>query len=147
MIVNVLEILGEEKIEDLIVTAIEQGITYWGYVKKTEVIETFERSNAKSKNPIVTSIELLSVAEMVAHVCKSKFPKIAVYDVETEEHIGFISRANINRGLSSLMKGEVKGLDKKSGQKVFSMILLGDFDAEQADIFMQAAVLEEYTFC
>ena len=113
-----------EKIQDLIVSAIEGGTNYWAEYKFPD--------NWKEKYQSYEQIPFNS-------------DNIEVYDVETNELLGYLNRATIKVGLQLMAdRKDMKG--KAVPARHFKNIATDNEDAETADVFMQLSVMGEIIY-
>lgn len=116
--------IPNEKIQDLITTAIEGGSHYW----------------AKFVFPKDYKNTCQSYAEI-----PFKNKNIKVYDIETDELLGYLNRASIKVGLQLMAdRKDLKG--KLIPAKHFKNLAQDNEDAETADVFMQLAAMGEIVY-
>ena len=116
--------IPHEKIQDLIITAVEGGCRYWASFKFPkdwkEKYQSYEQIPFKDGN-------------------------IEVYDVETDELLGYLNRASIKIGLQLMADcKDLKG--RQVPHRHFKNLVTDNEDAETADVFMQLAVMGEVVF-
>ena len=116
--------IPHQKIRDLIITAVEGGCRYWASFKFPE--------NWKEKYGSYEQIPF-------------KDGEIAVYDVETDELLGYLNRASVKVGLQ-LMADRKDLKCKQIPNRHFKNLSTDNEDAETADVFLQLAVLGEIVF-
>ena len=116
--------IPNQKIQDLITTAIEGGCRYWASYKFPE--------NWKDKYKNYSEIPL-------------KNDNIEVFDIETEELLGYLNRASIKVGLQLMAdRKDFKG--KQIPARHFKNLATDNEDGETADVFMQLAVMGEIVY-
>jgi hypothetical protein len=116
--------IPNEKIKNLIITAIEVGSNYWASLKLPV--------NWKEKYDSVEEIPF-------------KGGEIEVYDCETDELLGVFNLATVQTGLQLMANFEdMKG--RKVPERHFKNILEDNWDAETADVFLQLSVMTEIVF-
>jgi len=116
--------IPNQKIIDLITTAIEGGSNYWASFKFPD--------NWKEKSQSYAEIPF-------------KGENIAVYDIETGELLGYLNSASIKVGLQLMAdRKDLKG--KPVPARHFKNLATDNEDAETADVFMQLAVMGEIVY-
>ena len=116
--------IPHQKIRDLIITAVEGGCRYWASFKFPE--------NWKEKYQSYEQIP-------------SKDGNIEVYDVETDELLGYLNRASVKVGLR--LMADCKDLKGKAvPARHFKNLATDNDDEETADVFLQLAVIGEIVF-
>ena len=116
--------IPNQKIQDLIVTAVESGANYW----------------AKFKFPKDYKQKCQDYSEIPFHN-----DNIEVYDIETDELLGYLNRASIKVGLQLMAdRKDMKG--KVVPARHFKNLATDNEDAETADVFMQLAVMGEIVY-
>jgi hypothetical protein len=116
--------IPHEKIQDLITTALEGACRYWASYKFPQ--------DWKEKYVSYEQIPF-------------KDGDIEVYDVETDELLGYLNRASIKVGLQLMAdRKDMKG--KQIPARHFRNLAADNEDAETADVFMQLAVMGEIVF-
>ena len=116
--------IPNQKIQDLIITAVEGACRYWACFKFPE--------NWKEKYQSYEQIPL-------------KDGNIEVFDVETDELLGYLNSASIKVGLQLMADcKDLKG--KQVPSRHFKNLATDNEDAETADVFMQLAVMGEIVF-
>ena len=116
--------IPNEKIQDLIITALEGACRYWASFKFP--------TDYKEKYSSYEQIPL-------------KDGNIAVYDVETDELLGYLNRASIKVGLQLMSnRKDMKG--KAIPARHFKNLATDNEDEETADVFMQLAVMGEIVY-
>ncbi|AQT70056.1 hypothetical protein STSP2_03258 [Anaerohalosphaera lusitana] len=113
-----------EKIQDMIITAVEGGSNYWAKFQFPE--------NYKDK---FGSYEKIPFAD----------ENIEVFDIETGELLGVVNKEGIQKALQ--MMADCK--DKRGRhvpERHFRNLAMDNEDAETADVFMQLAVMGEIVF-
>ena len=116
--------IPNQKIQDLMTTAIEGGSHYW----------------AKFVFPNHYKDKYQSYAEI-----PFKDGNIEVYDIETDELLGYLNRASIKVGLQLMAdRKDLKG--KQIPARHFKALATDNEDAETADVFMQLSVMGEIVY-
>ena len=116
--------IPHEKIQDLITTALEGACRYWASFKFPK--DWKEKYQSHEQIPF-------------------KDGNIEVYDVETEELLGYLNRASIKVGLQLMADcKDLKG--KQIPARHFKNLATDNEDEETADVFMQLAVMGEIVF-
>lgn len=116
--------IPNQKIKDLITTALEGACRYWA--------EFIFPPNYKEKYGSAEDIPL-------------KGGQIGVRDVETDEHLGYLNHQNIQRGLQLMAdRKDLKG--KQVPARHFKNLATDNEDAETADVFMQLSVMGEIVY-
>ena len=117
----------QENLEDIFVTALEGGSNYWFDLSPRTVDD-------------VRSLKLTerSFPEKLLHYVMSG-SLIAVYDVESEDKIGELSRPLITERLSTLA-------NDSAYKYALDNIMSGDFDANDADVCFQYMCLGEVVY-
>ena len=116
--------IPHEKIQDLIVTAVEGGSNYWAkFVFPTDYKEKYG------------SYEQIPFED----------GNIEVYDVETEKLLGYLNIATVKVGLQ-LMANRKDMTGKPVPARHFKNLATDNEDAETADVFMQLAVIGEIVY-
>lgn len=116
--------IPNEKIQDLITTAIEGGSHYWAKF----VFPPDYKQNYGSYEQI-----------------PFKDGNIEVYDIETGELLGYLNRASIKVGLQLMAdRKDLKG--KQIPARHFKNLATDNDDAETADVFMQLCVIGEIVY-
>ena len=116
--------IPEQKINDMIVSAVEGGCTYWARFKFP--------NNYKEKYQNYYDIPMQG-------------GEIEVFDVETDELLGVINKATIQTGLQLMADTkDVKG--KQVPARHFKNLATDNEDAETADVFVQLSVMGEIVY-
>ena len=116
--------IPNQKIMDLITTAIEGGCHYWAKF----VFPAHYKDNYGSYEQI-----------------PFKDGTIEVYDMETNELLGYLNRASIKVGLQLMAdRKDMKG--KAVPARHFKALATDNEDQETADVFMQLSVMGEIVF-
>lgn len=119
----------DELIVNAIITALEGGSNYWYFLEEKSVDavrKVFEKGSGKS------------LAEKVALATLEKGIKVQVLDLEDEEEVlGEISRNSIQSGLTKLVQ---------EYPREYANIMEEEYDANDADVFLQLVVMNEVTF-
>jgi len=127
-----------EAIEEVLVTALEGGIGYWGYLDGEDVDVIIKWFNEKLKSHELNRDSSIHYKWMDA-MFKGCPHKIAVYDVEedeNEEPLGYLSMENIGKGLQLAMRNypkiyaqhfpEYNDGDVVSADVLFQLMVMGD---------------------
>jgi hypothetical protein len=116
--------IPNEKIQDLITTAIEGGCHYWAQFKFPD--------NYKDKYQSYAEIPF-------------EGGEIEVYDVETGKLLGVLNQASIKVGLQ--LMADCKDLTGKVvPARHFKNLATDNEDAETADVFVQLSVMGEIVY-
>ena len=116
--------IPEQKINNLIVSAIEGGSSYWARFKFPDAW--------KDK---YQSYEQIPMQE----------GQIEVFDIETDELLGILNKVAIQAGMQLMADcKDIKG--KQVPSRHFKNIATDNEDAETADVFMQLSVMGEIVF-
>ena len=116
--------IPEQKINDMIVSAVEGGCNYWAMFKFP--------NNYKEKYQNYYEIPMQG-------------GEIEVFDIETDELLGVISKVTIKAGLQLMAdRKDVKG--KQVSARHFKNLATDNEDAETADVFMQLSVMGEIVY-
>lgn len=116
--------IPNEKIKNLIITAVEGGSNFW----------------ARFKFPDEWKDKYKSCAEIPFHG-----GDIEVFDVETGELLGVLNKATIQTGLQ-LMADRKDMTGKQVPARHFKNLATDNEDAETADVFLQLAVMGEIVY-
>lgn len=116
--------IPNEKIENLIITAIEGGSNYWAQFKYPD--------NWRDKYKSYSQIPFGG-------------GEIEVYDTETGELLGVLNRATIQTGLQ-LMADRKDVTGKQVPARHFKNLATDNEDAETADVFIQLCVMGEIVY-
>lgn len=109
--------IKDQDIVDALTTAIESGISYWGYIKKSEAPNKYE-DESRTEN-------------LIAHVMEDN-GSLTIMDSEEDEVLGELTINNIKRGIKLFLQDE----------RAFDPAM----DADDADILFQYMVLGEQVF-
>lgn len=116
--------IPHEKINDLIISAVEGGSNYWARF----VFPKNYKDSFKSYEEIP-----MQGGEM------------EVYDIETDKLLGVLNKATTQTGLQLMADcKDIKG--KQVPTRHFRSLATDSEDAETADVFMQLAVMGEIVF-
>jgi len=116
--------IPNQKIQDMIITAVEGGSNYWAKFRFPD--------NYKDK---YGSYELIPF----------KNDNIETYDCETGKLLGYLNRASIQVGLQLMAdRKDLKG--KVVPARHFKALATDNEDAETADVFMQLSVMGEIVY-
>ena len=116
--------IPHDKIQDLIITALEGACRYWASFKFPK--DWKEKYQSYEQIPF-------------------KDGDIEVYDVETDELLGYLNRASVKVGLQ-LMADRKDLKCKQIPNRHFKNLSTDNEDAETADVFLQLAVMGEIVF-
>lgn len=116
--------IPNEKIENLIITAVEGGSNYW----------------AKFEFPDKWKDKYKSYVRIPFHG-----GEIEVYDIETGELLGVLNQATLKTGLQ-LMADRKDMTGKQVPARHFKNLATDTEDAETADVFLQLAVMGEIIY-
>lgn len=116
--------IPNEKIENLIVTAVEGGSNYWAKFKFPEGWKDKYKS--------------------YAHI-PFQGGEIEVYDIETGKLLGVLNQATLQTGLQ-LMADRKDMTGKLVPARHFKALATDNEDAETADVFLQLAVMGEIIY-
>ena len=132
---------GAQLVEDTIVTAIEGGSNYWYWVKVDEnwfeVAKRYDIAEAKKETPPRLSLSPFSILISNALMNVENF-QMNVYDLEnTDERLGTLTKESF-----------VKGCEICATQyaQVWANIITGNYDADDADVLFQLAVMGDVVF-
>jgi len=115
--------IDDQDIVDVIVTALEGGSNYWYFLPDFNGIN----------NPLLYDDSKLALSEKIGVAVLRHGLSIKINDIENpEEFLGFINKANIERGLKLYMES----------QGPFDAAM----DADEADLFLQYVVLGEIVY-
>ena len=116
--------IPEQKINDMIVTAVEGGCRYWASFQFPK--------DWKEKYQNYFEIPMQG-------------GEIEVSDVEADELLGVLNRATIQTGLQLMANcKDIKG--KQVPARHFKNLATDNEDAETADVFLQLAVIGEIVY-
>ena len=115
--------IPHEKIQDLIITCLEGACRYWASFKFPDKWK--EKYGSYEQIPFKDNI--------------------AVYDVETDELLGYLNRASVKVGLQ--LMADCRDLKGKQVPHIhFKNLATDNEDAETVDVFMQLCVMGEIVF-
>jgi hypothetical protein len=117
-----------EMFEDWIVTAIEGGSNYWYLIQDKAIPKSIIEKYEEEKLPF--SI-LFSKAIWIDKAT------LIIHDIETEEPLGQINMKSVKKALETICEHH---------ENVFDALMKQEYDAEDADVFFQYAVMGELTF-
>lgn len=118
--------IAMQTLEDIIITAIEDGSNYWMCFDT----ETIERAKIiKNKEGIYFSEAIFKMVLLSQ--------RVNILDLETDEFLGTLSLNGIKRGLSRMVK---------ESRSHFLTLEANEGDAETSDVAMQYFVLGEIVF-
>ena len=116
--------IPNEKIQDIIICAVEGGCNYWARFKYPD--------NYKEKYGSYEQVPF-------------KGGQVEVYDCETDELLGYLNRATIQTGLQLMAdRKDLKG--KVVPARHFKNLAQDNEDAETADVFVQLSVMGEIVY-
>jgi hypothetical protein len=124
---------SNEKITDLLITALEGGSNYW-YWLNDEDIDNLRKLFKKGSS--------LSSAEKIGKAVLEKGCTVRVSDVETGEELGILSKDSIREGFSLMLKEN----DGSAQIETMAHILCDDYDANDADIWFQTVIMKEIVY-
>lgn len=135
------EIDGAQLVEDTIVTAIEGGSNYWYWVKVTEnwfeVAKRYDIAEAKKETPQRLHLSPFSILISNALLNVDNF-QMNVYDLEDpDERLGVLSKESFVKACEICCTNY---------PDVWANILTGNFDADDADVLFQLAVMGDVVF-
>lgn len=131
-----IEIDGQQIIENVIVTAIEGGSNYWIWFNIDE--NWFREMNHFCQKTESKNFKLPFSIKIVNALMGLENFKIPIYDLEnTDELLGELSKESFIRGCE---------LCAKNYPKHWANILSENFDADDADIVFQLAVMGDVVF-
>lgn len=116
--------IPNQKIENLIISAVEGGSTYWAMLKFPDGWQDKYKSYAD---------------------IPFQGGEIELYDVETGELLGVLSKVTIQTGLQ-LMADRKDMTGKQVPARHFKNLATDNEDAETADVFLQLAVMGEIVY-
>lgn len=116
--------IPNQKIQDMIITAIEGGCHYWA--KFVFPQDYKERYGSYEQIPF-------------------KGGSFEVYDIKTNELLGVLNRASMQVGLQ-LMADRKDMTGKQVSARHFKALATDSEDAETADVFMQLCVMGEIVY-
>ena len=136
--------IPKESIEEVLVTALEGGINYWGFISGEEKLEQW--LDRKIKSGELKRDESIHYKWMDAMFQGCPY-KISVYDVEEEdidvwedeEPLGYLSMENIGKGLQ---------LAIRDYQSIYAQHFpeYDNGDVISADVLFQLMVLEDVVY-
>ena len=116
--------IPNEKIQDLIITALEGACCYWASFKFPP--DWKQKYGSYEKIPF-------------------KDGNIQVFDVETDELLGYLNRTSVKIGLQLMAdRKDLKG--KVVPARHFKNLAQDNDDEETADVFLQLCVMGEIVF-
>lgn len=115
--------ITKQQIIDVLVTALEGGSNYWYYIK--DIPNEVESNDSKPLSEAIGEY-ILNDGE------------ILIYDIEDEDEL--LGEVNMNKLLETIT------LLKQDYPEVYQNIINEDYDANDADIFFQLAVMGDVTF-
>jgi hypothetical protein len=116
--------IPNQKIQDLITTAVEGACQYWARFECPPDYK--EKYGCYEKIPFMNG-------------------EIKVYDIETGELLGYLNRTTMQTGLQLLAdRKDMTG--KQVPARHFKALAQDQEDAETADVFMQLSVLGEIVY-
>ena len=116
--------ISNQKIKDMITTAVEGGSNYWAIFKFPD--DWKEKFGSKEEIPF-------------------KRGDIGIYDIETDEFLGYLNHVSIQTGLQLMADcKDMKGKDIPA--RHFKNLAQDSEDAETADVFLQLVVMGEIVY-
>jgi hypothetical protein len=116
--------IPQQKINDMIVSAVEGGSNYWARF----VFPKNYKDNFKSYEEIPMN-----------------GGEVEVFDIETDELLGVLNKATIQTGLQLMADcKDIKG--KQVPNRHFKNLATDNEDAETADVFIQLSVMGEIVY-
>lgn len=109
--------IKDEEIIDCLITALEGGSNYWYSIPDLSMIVK-TKGKALSENVIISALKYDA--------------EIPVFDIETDEELGIISKENIQAGLQSFINNGY----------TFDVAM----DADEADVLFQFIVMGEIVY-
>lgn len=138
------QVISNQMIEDLLVTALEGGSNYWFYLPDTRMCEGYESKNPIYNKPTPLSLQIHEAVLDGKEVPIMDAETVELYDKKGKElkepkgdHLGFISKVNYERAEELL-------LDKHP--HVLGNILGENYDANDADVWFQLVVMGELVY-
>lgn len=138
------QVINNQMIEDLLVTALEGGSNYWYYLPDTRMCEGYTSKNPIYSKPTPGSIMIHEAVLDGKEVPVMDYETVELYDKKGKElkdpkgdHLGVISKANYERAEELLLDKYPKRLGE---------ILSENWDAETADIWFQLVVMGEVVY-
>jgi len=113
--------INDELLQDVIITALEGGSNYWYLLKN------FGEHYTDKEDGITTT------EHIAKQIVTNPMYKLTIYDIETDEVLGIITQSKFK-----------KALQECNDQR--DIIINGSFDAGDADIIFQMAVMGEIQF-
>lgn len=135
------EIDGAQLVEDVIVTAFEGGSNYWYWIKIDEhwfeVAKRYDIELAKKETPQRTTALPLTIRIANALLNVENF-SMNIYDLEdTDERLGTLTKESFVRGCE---------LCAINYPEVWGNLITENFDAGDADVLFQLAVMGDVVF-
>jgi hypothetical protein len=132
---------GAQLVEGTIVTAIEGGSNYWYWVKVDEnwfeVAKRYDIAEAKKETPPRLSLSPFSILISNALLNVENF-QMNVYDLEdTDERLGTLTKESFVKGCEICCS---------TYPQVWANIITGNYDADDADVLFQLAVMGDVVF-
>jgi hypothetical protein len=132
---------GDQLVEGTIVTAIEGGSNYWYWVKVDEnwfeVAKRYDIAEAKKETPPRLSLSPFSILISNALMNVENF-QMNVYDLEdTDERLGTLTKESFVKGCEICCS---------TYPQVWANIITGNYDADDADVLFQLAVMGDVVF-
>jgi hypothetical protein len=132
---------GAQLVEGTIVTAIEGGSNYWYWVKVDEnwfeVAKRYDIAEAKKETPPRLSLSPFSILISNALMNVENF-QMNVYDLEnTDERLGTLTKESFVKGCEICCS---------TYPQVWANIVTGNYDADDADVLFQLAVMGDVVF-
>ena len=124
-----------EAIEEVLVTALEGGINYWGCLDGEDLNVLYNWLDEKIKSGELKRDDRVHYGWMDA-MFQGCPHKIAVYDIEDDELLGYLSMENIGKGLQLAVEDypetyaqhfpEYNDGDVMSADVLFQLMVMGD---------------------
>jgi hypothetical protein len=132
---------GAQLVEGTIVTAIEGGSNYWYWVKVDEnwfeVAKRYDIAEAKKETPPRLSLSPFSILISNALLNVENF-QMNVYDLEdTDERLGTLTKESFVKGCEICCS---------CYPQIWANIITGNYDADDADVLFQLAVMGDVVF-
>lgn len=125
---NVPFVISRQTVADILCSAFEGGIGYWA-----QITNLFSEGKKVNINTVF------------AHEIPLKGGTLYFRDVETVEYLGYLDEKKIIKAFEMMAEGK-----DKNGRDIplrhIKAIITGNFDAENADVLVQLAVMGEIVF-
>ena len=121
--------LSDELIIDIIVTALEGGSNYWYWIEDFEHIKNLFPPTERQITPR-SIIIAKAIVEKKAH--------LKIYEIDdNNELLGILNEESIKEAFLIM---------SKEYPMVYSKIIIGEYDASDADVFFQLAVMKKLVY-